>query len=574
MALMWENVCVNTRSGKNILDNVSGYVNKGCALAIMGPSGCGKTTLINCIAQRSTSFTGNISVGENTIINRRLITFVPQEDHLIGALTVRETLLFCAKLSTNMSKIERLARVSELIDAFGLSNQADTVVGTPIQKGISGGQKRRTSVASQLITSPQIVCLDEPTSGLDSLSAYEIISYLCELARRENIIVVASIHQPSTSTFRLFDNVLLLSKGKMIYNGPVACEDYFRQAGCNIPQYYNPADYMLEVTNTDFSHDEHTLKTLIDYWENSREAIVLLDDVVRGVSELSDSTHKPNVFKQTVILVHRLLIKSYRDIVVYGVRLAMYVGLAILMGTVWLRLDTNQDKIQAYINAMFFSSAFLSFMAVAYIPAFLEDRAVLVRERDNGLYGVTSFILSNMIIGIPFLFIIALTFCLITYWLINLKGAFILYLLFLFLDLIVAESLVVLVCSLIPNFVAALAITAFANGLFMSAGGFLVNPSILQPFYYYSFYQFNYQRYVFEGLVRNEFENRVYECDHECHCMYNTDLANKCNISGQGIIDYLGYSQVHIAEWAGILIAVTVVMRLIGWSILFWRAKS
>ena len=151
--------------------------------------------------------------------------------------------------------------------------------------------------------------------------------------------------------------------------------------------------------------------------------------------------------------------------------------------------------------------------------------------------------------------------------------AFFRYLLFLFLDLIAAESLVVLISSLIPVFVAALAITAFANGLFMSAGGFLVNPSILEPFYRDFFYQFDYQRYAFEGLVKNEFSGRVYRCGSGCKCMYQTQLSSQCKISGQGVIDYLGYGQIDMAEWAGILIVISIVMRLITWVVLYVRAK-
>lgn len=121
------------------------------------------------------------------------------------------------------------------------------------------------------------------------------------------------------------------------------------------------------------------------------------------------------------------------------------------MGTVWLRLSDHQADIQAYINAIFFGGAFMSFMAVAYIPAFLEDRAIFVKERANGLYGPTSFMIANMLIGVPFLFLIVLLFSVITYWLTGFRAsadAFFLWILWLFLDLLAAESLVVLVSLL------------------------------------------------------------------------------------------------------------------------------
>jgi ABC-type multidrug transport system ATPase subunit len=114
---------------------------------------------------------------------------VEQEDALIGSLTVRETLMFAARLSLSptVSKFERSQRVETLIAHFGLSNQADDLVGTPIRKGISGGQKRRLSVAAQLITAPKVLFLDEPTSGLDSAAAFEVVFHLKQVAQKYKV---------------------------------------------------------------------------------------------------------------------------------------------------------------------------------------------------------------------------------------------------------------------------------------------------------------------------------------------------------------------------------------------------
>lgn len=122
-------------------------------------------------------------------------------------------------------------------------------------------------------------------------------------------------------------------------------------------------------------------------------------------------------------------------------------GLAIMMGTVWLRLSSHQSNIQPFINAIFFGSAFMSFMAVAYIPAFLEDRAIFVKERANGIYGPLEFMVVNLIVGFPFLFIICVLFSIVTYWLIGFQAtseAFWKWIMWLYLDLLAAESLVVL----------------------------------------------------------------------------------------------------------------------------------
>ena len=106
------------------------------------------------------------------------------------------------------------------------------------------------------------------------------------------------------------------------------------------------------------------------------------------------------------VLLHRSWTKSYRNVVVYGVRFVMYLGLAILMGTVWLRLPAIESSMQLLANCILFGSCFMSFMSVVYVHAFLEDRAVFIKDRSNGLYGCTPFMISNFVVGLPHPFII------------------------------------------------------------------------------------------------------------------------------------------------------------------------
>ncbi|KJK85807.1 hypothetical protein H633G_10352, partial [Metarhizium anisopliae BRIP 53284] len=218
--ITWSGVTVTvkdreTKKPKKIVDDAAGAVQAGEICALMGPSGCGKTTLLNVLARRPTNASdvqAKVLINGNQVSQsafRQLTCFVEQEDALIGSLTVRETLEFSSRLASTSSlpRKERILRIDSLLASFGLTAQASTLIGTPIRKGISGGQKRRVGVASQLITSPRILFLDEPTSGLDSAASREVVSYLRAVARRHALIVVCSIHQPSTATFNLFDRL-------------------------------------------------------------------------------------------------------------------------------------------------------------------------------------------------------------------------------------------------------------------------------------------------------------------------------------------------------------------------------
>lgn len=140
---------------------------------------------------------------------------------------------------------------------------------------------------------------------------------------------------------------------------------------------------------------------------------------------------------------------------------------------------------------------------------------------------------------------------------------------FLTLDLIAAESLVVLVSSLLPVFVVALAATAFVNGLWMCVGGFLVNAKTLNVVWLYVFHYIDYQAYVFQGMMVNEFSERQYSCGTGCQCMYVTRLADQCLIDGKGVLDSYGYGTESTGKWIGILVGIILGYRLLGWLALY-----
>jgi energy-coupling factor transporter ATP-binding protein EcfA2/ABC-type multidrug transport system permease subunit len=497
-------------------------------------------------------------------------------------------LIRIANTSRSVLKNEEGSRVQTLIDSFGLKKQADTLIGTPIRKGISGGQKRRVSVASQLVTAPNILFLDEPTSGLDSVASLKVVSLLKEYAQKHKLIVVASIHQPSAATFQLFDKLLLLAQGQTCYFGPVSkVASYFSSLGFPVPKLMNPSEHILDLTNTDFDSEDNKdntaaqrLLTIHSAWKaHDKEEHTTAPDSEK--SEFFVGSQGPGLAHDLgipVTLLHRLFLKSYRDIVTYWIRVAMYMGLAIMMGTVWLRLSTIQKDIQSFVNALFFGSAFLSFMAVAYVPAFLEDRAIFVKERANGLYGPLSFVVSNFLIGLPFLFLISVLFAGVTYWLINFRPdatAFFVHVMWLFLDLVAAESLVVLVSSLFPNFIIALALVAFANGLWMSVGGFLVPTGSLNVFWRYVFHYIDYQAYVFRGMMVNEFDGRTYRCVGDvvtgCSCAYESELSGQCKIDGRAVLQYYDYPTGQLGKTVGIMIGIIAVYRVLGYLALRFR---
>ncbi|KAF4594781.1 hypothetical protein GQ602_000394 [Ophiocordyceps camponoti-floridani] len=573
----WSGVSVQVKDKKTkelrtIVDNAAGIVQAGDICALMGPSGCGKTTLLNVLAGRpsqaaKTTATVRVNGLEYPASEfRSLSSFVEQDDVLMSSLTVRETIDFSARLSGLGSSLDRRRRIDALLSAMGLTDQADNLIGTPLRRGISGGQKRRVSVASQLITGPAVIFLDEPTTSLDSLASFEVISHLRAVARRNKLIIILSIHQPSAVTFRLFDKLMLLSAGKTHYFGSLdALHGYYTEVGARIPEHVNPADHLLETLNIDFSTDKSAASRHLDQLQQAWKASRLADDVTTGINAARRSPYhasnkppgshshnpRPNRLSVLYILCHRGFIKGYRDHMTYGLRLVMFFVLALMLGTIWIRLDPNQDSVHPRLMLLFIQTGFTSFVAVCYVPAYLEDRHLFKKEYYDALCGATEMLISNFLVGLPFLLLMCLSFCPIVYWLANFQptasGTF-MYITWIYLDMLAAESAVVFFASLFPSFVAALVAFCTLNSLFMSICVVIVPSSMLNGFYKYVFRSWDYINYVFQGLVINEFKDRDYS-----------------GVSGQIVLDRFEFRANDTPRIVGYLLAITAAFRLGAW---------
>lgn len=379
----------------------------------------------------------------------------------------------------------------------------------------------------------------------------------------------------------------LLSGGRTCYFGPASqATAYFASVGYPLPRETNPAEFFLDLINTDLDKNgeiKRQTEDIVHNWLDS-EKRTGLEQCLKEVVEDSSSSlprrkiDRPSLYMAPKVLLHRSLIKSYRDVMAYGIRIAMYLGLAILMGTVFLRFNTDQMYVQPYINAIFFGGAFMSFMAVAYVPAFLEDLGTFQQERANGLVGPFSFMVTNFLIGLPFLFVIAILFSIVEYWLTGFRpdgATFFKSVLWLFLDLVAAESLVVLVSSIFDVFVIALAVTAFANGLWMCVDGFLVPMSILNGFWKYLFHYIDYQAYVFQGMMVNEFQHRQYHCNEmgggQYQCSYPSDLNAEGRFRGTDVLRQFSIKTGLEGTWIGIMIGIIAGYRVLAYLVLVLR---
>eukprot|EP00820_Chromera_velia_P001770 Cvel_15456.t1-p1 / transcript=Cvel_15456.t1 / gene=Cvel_15456 / organism=Chromera_velia_CCMP2878 / gene_product=ABC transporter G family member 7, putative / transcript_product=ABC transporter G family member 7, putative / location=Cvel_scaffold1144:52584-54181(+) / protein_length=368 / sequence_SO=supercontig / SO=protein_coding / is_pseudo=false len=264
--LEWKNITTAIRhphSVQVILDGVSGVAKPGRLLAILGPSGSGKTTLLNSLVgqlpkQRNIIHTGAVSANgvsqADWLRNGQPPGFVQQDDLFFPLLTVRETLRLVAelKLPSDMTPEEKHAQVDVVLRRLSLEKCADTWVGDTRVPGISGGERKRLSLALQLMGGSQVLLADEPTTGLDSAQAFSVVAALRQLAEEGNTII-ASIHQPRSAIWSLMDDVMLMSEGRVLFSGPA--EDalpYFESLGFSCPDHYNPAEFLIDLAVADW----------------------------------------------------------------------------------------------------------------------------------------------------------------------------------------------------------------------------------------------------------------------------------------------------------------------------------
>jgi len=428
---------------RHILDgSLKGIAKPGRMLAIMGPSGSGKSSLIHAIAGR---IDGNkkITVSGQRYVNGAELAgdsplpcaFIEQEVNFFPHMTVKETLDFRVelKLGSSLGKSARDAVVLDLLEMLGLTKSADTIVGNTKVRGLSGGERKRLSIACELISSPPVLILDEPTSGLDSYQAGQVTDFLRKLADEQGKTIISVIHQPSQSVFAKFDDLLLVSEGRLMYYGETSkIRQYLSGLGYNCSKDTGTAEHVLDCISRTNGGTEEEKESDARLQHLSKSAITATFPINVGNKVVVATKHHhhkyrmlkfgakkkgpaANIFKQFRLLLSRAFNETLRGKTSIVIKVVQQVTLGAIYGGIY---KVGND--QASINDRFGLLSLIAIggmnMAVAgTIRSFTKEKSIVKSELAGGMYRTLPYFLAKAISEIPLAGVFNAIFGLIIY---------------------------------------------------------------------------------------------------------------------------------------------------------------
>jgi len=416
------------------LEPCSGHLEAGQLVAIMGPSGCGKTTLLDMLAmKKSAKYSGQVFVNgrpRDARLFPRIAAYVSQEDEMPAHWKVREALEFDAALKQQPGESRKATAdfIDNLLEAFGLTGVANTYIGGAAVRGISGGQRRRVSLARGVAAHASLLFCDEPTSGLAATDAEICVRGLRNIAKRLNVLVLVVIHQPRKEVARLFDTLMLLTSnpGRMVYSGPMEqAADHMKLCGYPVPAHAsNPTDFYLDLVTpgTDLDASDALVQS---FNERQRPELgVRVEEAlqVQGqtVPEMLCSAHQKALgdddsarirrmrlgpyavpfHRQFATLLKRRLQLTMRNPAAIGVQVGMPTLMGLLLGSVFQGIGKSDFGIQTVLF-LFITLTMLSLHSLPLMPVLVQERGFMKRESSERLYTVSAHLLTILCVTVP-----------------------------------------------------------------------------------------------------------------------------------------------------------------------------
>ncbi|KAK4836183.1 hypothetical protein QYF36_019619 [Acer negundo] len=507
----------------NIINDVSGIIKPGRMTLLLGPPGCGKTTLLKSLSgnqDKSPKLIGEVSYngyGLDEFVPQKTSAYISQNDLHMADMTVRETLDFSSRCQGVGNRAEIMMEVSRRekeagivpdpdIDTYmkilGLDICADTLVGDVMIRGISGGQKKRLTTGEMIVGPTKALFMDEITNGLDSSTAYQIVACVQQLVHITDSTSLVSLLQPAPETFDLFDDIILMAEGKIVYHGPRDnVLGFFEDCGFRCPQRKGVADFLQEVISRK-DQEQYWFHTELPYnyvsvdmfsrkFKESRLGKKLNEDLSEPYDKskshknaLSFSMYSLSRWELFRACMSRELLLMKRNSFVYVFKTTQLIISAIITMTVFLRtrLDINVFDANYYMGALFFALILLLVDGIPELAMTLARLEVFYKQKELRFYPAWAYAIPATALKIPLSLIESLAWTSLTYYVIGYSPEvwrFFRQFVLLFAMHFTSISMFRFVASVFQTVVASMAAGSFAILLVLLFGGFMItHPSM------------------------------------------------------------------------------------------------
>nr|XP_043616912.1 pleiotropic drug resistance protein 3-like isoform X2 [Erigeron canadensis] len=555
------------RAKITIINDISGVIKPGRITLLLGPPGSGKTTMLKALSgnlNKSLKVSGEVSYNGYKLeefIPQKTSAYISQEDLHIPEMTVRETLDFSSRLQGTGSRADIMMEVNRKekqagiipdpdIDTFmkatsiegqkttlqtnyilkilGLDICADTMFGDAMRRGISGGQKKRLTTGEMIVGPTKALFMDEISNGLDSSTTYQIIACLQQLAHVTDASIVISLLQPSPEAYNLFDDIMLMAEGMIVYHGPCSnALEYFEGFGFRCPERKGIADFLQEVVS---KKDQETywcrnepynyvsVQTFSTRFKESHLGKAINEDISKPFTRLQShenaiSFHKYSLSKWSLFraCTSREILLMKRNSFVYIFKSVQLVIIAVITMTVFLRTRLKIDIVDAnyYLGSLFYALVILlvdgfpeSSMTVARLPVFYK-------QRDLYFYPAWAYAIPASVLKLPLSFMEATIWTCLTYYVIGYSpepGRFFRQLLLLFATHFTSVSMFRFFASVFQTMVAATTAGSISILFLLSFGGFIIPHTSMPAWLKWGFWVCPLS-YGEIGLAVNEFHS-------------------------------------------------------------------
>jgi len=599
---------------KVIMDRVNLRLESGKMYLVLGQPGCGKSTLLKIIANNLTQDKGHV-VGGTVEINgiernhkplywTNLVSYIDQIDRLHSLLTVKETcdFAFQCRVRTHMTpnmpvddpEVQERAQkldaedwmVTTVLKAMGLLRVKDTFVGDDSKvRGVSGGERKRVTVSEMTCVGAPVQCLDEMSTGLDAATTFDIVRLLGETSRITNTVKIVSLLQPPPETVALFDELILLDKGRIIYSGPVVeVVDHFEDMGYKLPDRMDPADWLQDLPTKDGAdflvnkNQKHlSNEEFVESFVSSVKGQAALEQLkapwpendlepIEGKAYTQRYTN--SWFESMNLAFRRELLLWWRDKYQLKARIMQDFLMGIIVGTVFWQQHANPGTV---LGVLFQSLFFISLGAMLKVAPQIDVRGIFYKQQDANFYPTGAYVMGRSLAALPTSIIDAVVYGTIIYWFVGLAyndgatvGNYFMFLLLVLVTAYCAGLTFSIFSAISKDRSTAQAYLSIAVVVMVLFSGFTVQPDII-PNYWIWVYWINMFAWMLRALVVNEYQSGKYSDP------VSTDPYAEY---GESVLERFGFTLngepfSFIWTWYGILFSVGTCLACVLCSVYF-----